>query len=165
MGRRDQSAPVGTCEPAPLPRYPPNRTSALRGARVEDSPAAARQSASGHTVRASARASHCHRIRRMADHGTNEPLFEVGSRVTVHGHDGTVFGATVVGYPAVGFEASVFVDDGASMVRTASPCPARSVPSPAPTVSRCWCRCVTSLLSPPQHLLSMSPPQQAAPEA
>ena len=149
-----------------LPRYPPaNRISALRGARVEHSCAAGRQSASGHTIRVSARASHCHRIRRMADHGTNEPLFEVGSRVTVHGHDGTVFGATVVGYPAVGFDASVFVDDGASMVRTASPYPARSVPSPAPTVSRCWCRCVMSLLSPPQHLLSMSPPQQAAPEA
>ena len=153
----------------PLPHYlvirRPNRISALRGARVEHSCAAGHQSASGHTIRVSARASHCHRIRRMADHGTNEPLFEVGSRVTVHGHDGTVFGATVVGYPAVGFEASVFVDDGASMVRTASPYPARSVPSPAPTVSRCWCRCVMSLLSPPQHLLSMSPPQQAAPEA
>ena len=101
----------------------------------------------------------------MADHGTNEPLFEVGSRVTVHGHDGAVFSATVVGYPAVGFEASVFVDNGASMVRTASQCPACSVPSPAPTVSRCWCHCVMSLLGPPQHLLSMSPPQQAAPEA
>ena len=133
--------------------------------RVEHSPAAARQSASGHTVRVSARASHYRQIRRMSDHGTNEPLFEVGSRVTVHGHDGAVFSATVVGYPAVGFEASVFVDDGASMVRTASQCPACSVPSPAPTVSRCWCHCVMSLLGPPQHLLSMSPPQQAAPEA
>ena len=60
----------------------------------------------------------------MSDHGTNEPLFEVGSRVTVHGHDGAVFSATVVGYPAVGFEASVFVDDGAYMVCTASLCPA-----------------------------------------
>ena len=165
MGRRDQSAPVGTCH---VHRYLVIRPTVLRpcvgpGSRTRPPPP--RQSASGHTVRASARASHCPRIRRMADHGTNEPLFEVGSRVTVHGHDGTVFGATVAGYPAVGFEASVFVDDGASMVRTASPCPARSVPSPAPTVSRCWCRCVTSLLSPPQHLLSMSPPQQAAPEA
>jgi hypothetical protein len=134
-----------------------------RGVRVEHSPAASRPSASGHTTRTvSARASRSHRIRRMTDHGTNEPLFEVGSRVTVHGPDGTVFGATVVGYPAVGFEASVFVDDGASIVRIALPCPVCSVPSPAPTLSRCWCRCVMSL---PRHLLSMSPPQQAAPKA
>ena len=56
----------------------------------------------------------------MTDHGYNEPLFEVGSRVTVHRRDGTVFfGATVVGHPAAGFEASVFVDDGASTVRNA----------------------------------------------
>ena len=48
-----------------------------------------------------------------------KPLFEVGSRVTVHRRDGTVFGATVVGHPAAGFEASVFVDDGASIVRNA----------------------------------------------
>ena len=101
----------------------------------------------------------------MADHETSEPLFEVGSRVTISGRDGTVFGATVVGYPSVGFEASVFVDDGASIVCTASPCPACSAPSPAPTISRCWWSCVMLLLSPPRHLLSMSPPQQAAPEA
>ena len=67
----------------------------------------------------SARASRSYQNRRMTDHGYNEPLFEVGSRVTVHRRDGTVFGATVVGHPEAGFEASVFVDDGASIVRNA----------------------------------------------
>ena len=67
----------------------------------------------------SARASRSYQTRRMTDHGYNEPLFEVGSRVTVHRRDGTVFGATVVGHPEAGFEASVFVDDGASIVRNA----------------------------------------------
>ena len=100
--------------------------------RVEDSLAAPAQHALGsRDSETSAREQATATISEMANHA---PLFELGSRVTVNGCNGTVFSGTVAGYPAVGFNAAVFVDDGVSTVRTTSLCSNYPVISFAPTM-------------------------------